>query len=130
MSMEDALRAAREARAKRQADKLAADGKSEAQRVAEEKAKAAAYHKKDVDEERKQFVELKAIHDRVRAADLDSWYDALKEFTYRTEFVPIDAHHRPAHRRAPRGLAASSTARSCALSFAAGTCWLSCSARM
>ncbi len=57
----------REARAKRAAAKAATD-KTEAQKAAEEKARMQAYLKKDLEEEKKQFKELKKIHDRVRAA--------------------------------------------------------------
>ena len=39
--------------------------------------------------EAKQKAELEEINRKVREADLENWYDALKQVTYPTEFVPI-----------------------------------------
>ena len=46
-------------------------------------------HKAQAENEAKQKQELDKINQKVREADLENWYTALKDDTYETEFVEI-----------------------------------------
>lgn len=51
--------------------------------------KTAPSLKDQLQTEAKQKTEMGAIHERVRQADLNFWYSALKPYTYETVFLPL-----------------------------------------